>query len=241
MPNVQRQQCTIDGTRHFVETFNETVQDRAILSEIFEKSYGQLYQDMFALWYNRFKKNGYFVDFGATDGITISNTYLLEKDYGWQGIVAEPAKIFHQALFENRSCHISTECVFSQSNSAVLFSEPRNPEWSSIQKYDTDERRWFSGGNEKVYEVNTITLLDLLEKYNAPKAIDYLSIDTEGSEFEILECFDFTKYKINFITVEHNDIVENRDKIYNLLSSKGYDRVWTHMSSQDDWYVLKDI
>ena len=84
--------------------------------------------------------------------------------------------------------------------------------------------------------VETISLVDLLKKYNAPKHIDYLSIDTEGSEFDILENFDFNTYSFSVITCEHN-YTPMRDKIYDLLTSKGYERKLTEVSRWDDWYI----
>ena len=66
----------------------------------------------------------------------------------------------------------------------------------------------------------------MLIKYNAPKFIDYLSIDTEGSEYEILKNFDFKSYKFRVITCEHN-YNENREKIYELLTENGYERRFT--------------
>jgi hypothetical protein len=88
-----------------------------------------------------------------------------------------------------------------------------------------------------MYEVETITLGDLLETHAAPRIIDYLSIDTEGSEFEILSNFDFEKRLIRCITCEHN-FTANRDKIFKLLSSKGYKRKFVEFSDCDDWYFI---
>ena len=85
-------------------------------------------------------------------------------------------------------------------------------------------------------EIETITLTDLLGEYHAPKIIDYISIDTEGSEFKILEVFNFEKYKFKIIQVEHN-FTNDREKIFKLLSSKGYLRVFTSISKVDDWYI----
>ena len=73
-------------------------------------------------------------------------------------------------------------------------------------------------------------------KYDAPQRIDYLSIDTEGSEFEILKEFDFRKYTFSIITVEHN-YTAKRESIFQILSSHGYQRVLTEISKFDDWYV----
>jgi hypothetical protein len=86
------------------------------------------------------------------------------------------------------------------------------------------------------YNVETISLLDMLDKYNAPSIIDYMSIDTEGSEYEILKAFDFNRYKFKVISCEHN-FTSARDSIHRLLESKGYERKYEHLSQWDDWYV----
>lgn len=88
----------------------------------------------------------------------------------------------------------------------------------------------------KKYEVQTISLYDLLIKYQAPKYIDYLSIDTEGSEYEILKVFNFEEFTFGVITVEHNFTLQ-RDKIFALLTSHGYKRKYEDISDCDDWYV----
>lgn len=86
------------------------------------------------------------------------------------------------------------------------------------------------------YTVNTISLNDLLKKYNAPKTIDYLSIDTEGSEYEILSAFDFNEFSISVITVEHN-YTPARAALHELLTKAGYVRKCEEFSKFDDWYV----
>jgi hypothetical protein len=86
------------------------------------------------------------------------------------------------------------------------------------------------------YEVETVTLGDLLLSHNAPKYIDFLSIDTEGSEFEILKTFDFSEYSFGLICVEHN-FTKNRERISDLLTSNGYLQVLVEFSAFDDWYV----
>jgi len=90
----------------------------------------------------------------------------------------------------------------------------------------------------QTYSVTSISLEDLLNEYKAPYHIDYLSIDTEGSEYEILSAFDFSKYHIEVITCEHN-YTKSREKIYNLLANNGYKRVYEEISQFDDWYVKR--
>ncbi len=76
----------------------------------------------------------------------------------------------------------------------------------------------------------------MLRSNNAPKIIDYLSIDTEGSEFDILNAFDFGEYSFRVITCEHN-YTEKRLLIHDLLKKNGYKRVFEEISLFDDWYV----
>ena len=102
--------------------------------------------------------------------------------------------------------------------------------------FSGNDRHIISRQEGKKYEVQTISLNDLLRKYQAPKYIDYLSIDTEGSEYEILNAFDFSEYSIGIITVEHN-YSPKREMIFALLTSQGYKRKYENISNFDDWYV----
>ena len=85
------------------------------------------------------------------------------------------------------------------------------------------------------YRVETISLLDLLREHEAPRYIQYLSIDTEGSEYDILAAFDFDAYQFGLITVEHN-FTANRQKLHALLTGHGYVRALEVHSRWDDWY-----
>ncbi len=78
--------------------------------------------------------------------------------------------------------------------------------------------------------------MDLMAESNAPLNPDYLSIDTEGSEFEILSHFDFGRYPFKVITCEHN-FTPMREKLHDLLTSAGYVRKFESASQFDDWYV----
>ena len=76
-----------------------------------ENSRSQFKQDVFALMVNKFREGGYFVEFGATNGYDISNTYILEKQFGWQGILVEPAKMWHENLIKNREMRLFSTCT----------------------------------------------------------------------------------------------------------------------------------
>ena len=204
--------------------------------ELLPMSNSQLRQDLFVLSELDFKTGGYFVEFGATDGVSFSNSNLLESEFGWNGILAEPARKWHRHLRANRNAHIETDCVWSRSGETLTFNETEIAVLSTIDRFSDSDHHAKERTKGTRYTVNTISLDHLLEKHNAPRVIDYLSIDTEGSEYEILESFDFKKYRFRVITCEHNN-TPNRQKIFELLSGHGYERKLTGVSQFDDWYV----
>jgi len=210
-------------------------QDAKLLKAL-RHSRSQLGQDLFALSYLGFRPGGYFVEFGATNGIDLSNSYLLETQFGWNGIVAEPARRWHTDLRKNRICHIETNCVWRESDSVLTFNEADSGEYSTIDSYSSSDENSQKRRNGQTYSVETISLKDLLDKYKAPGTIDFLSIDTEGSEYEILRNFEFNKYQFRVITCEHNYGPE-REEIFALLTGHGYVRKFEELSTFDDWYV----
>ena len=196
--------------------------------------------DLFILLHLNFKKKGYFVEFGGGNGVINSNTHLMEKEFGWNGIISEPGKVYYPDILNNRNCHVEKLCVWSKNDAELTLVEaPKeiDPGMSSILDYAYDDKFAYVRKKGKKYQVRSITLIDLLKKYNAPKIIDYISIDTEGSEYEILKNFDFSEYKFNFITCEHMFIKKKRDDIYDLLTKNGYKRISEDLSLQDDWYI----
>lgn len=214
------------------------------------KSKSQLFQDLFVLFVLNEKRGGYFVEFGATNGVELSNTYLLEKDYGWRGIVAEPARCWADDLKKNRHCSVDFRCVWQETAKLLEFKETffrvlsTVDDLSRVDGFSTQE---FSAQGTKAraavlkYKVESVSLNDLLLSHNAPQEIDYLSIDTEGSEFVILKNFDFEKRIIKLITVEHNDVASYRKDIFSLLTAKGYTRLFELVSDFDDWYMHKSM
>ena len=202
------------------------------------ESKSQLKQDIFVLLEKNFMEGGFFVEFGATNGIDISNTFILEKKFNWDGILAEPNKQWHKDLKNNRSAKIETNCVWSKSGETINFMELDDKEFSTIEQFSDNDDHKRSTKTFVKRKVKTISLEDLLDKHGAPSKIDYLSIDTEGSEFEILKEFNFDKYDISIITCEHN-FTKSRNNIFSLLTSNGYERKYTGASKFDDWYVKR--
>jgi FkbM family methyltransferase len=225
------------SSRHDIDILTQLPEETALQRlKYLGKSKSQLKQDLFALSQLNFKRDGFFVEFGATNGLELSNTFLMESEFNWSGILAEPARCWHAELKLNRNCNIDTNCVWKESNTTIKFNEANSADLSTIYKYKDSDSHRDSRKNANVYDVKTISLNELLNKYNAPSEIDYLSIDTEGSEFDILNNFDFSKYKFKVITCEHN-YTDMRLKIFDLLTKHGYTRVYENLSLFDDWYI----
>jgi FkbM family methyltransferase len=183
----------------------------------------QVGQDKWVCETLNYKRFGYFLDIGAFDGIQISNTYYLERYLLWDGICVEAGKDNFQNLVNNRLCKCINKAVWS-SNGIVGFNE-----------------NWTVGGIEQGgYEIESITIDKLLRDNNCPKDIDYISLDVEGAEYDVLTCFPFGEYKVKLWTIEHNAFSDEgvmRDKIRSLMDLNGYRLVTS--PEFEDWYVDK--
>lgn len=208
--------------------------DPAALNEL---STSQLGQDLWVLERSGFKRGGFFVEFGATDGVRLSNSYLLETQFGWHGICAEPNPRMFAQLQRNRSCIVTNACIGPRSGERVEFVLAEEY-GGRVQDMASDfhaakrEAYW----SDPAFRTSFVTesLHDTLTRLGAPRQIDYLSIDTEGSELEILAAFPFECWELRLITVEHN-FTPAREHIRSLLESKGYVRT---ERSHDDFYEL---
>ncbi len=198
-------------------------------------SNAQLGQDLWVLERTGYKRGGFFVEFGATDGVLLSNSHLLETQMQWKGICAEPNPKYFARLQRNRRCTVSDACIGPRSGEVVEFvlADEFGSMAADMQRDMHGERRqayWADQGNRTQF--TTESLHDLLVRLGAPREIDYLSIDTEGSEYAILSTFPFDRWAVRLITVEHNYSAD-RERIRALLEGQGYKRT---EAQWDDWY-----
>lgn len=196
---------------------------------------GELCQDLWVLFETANKTGGYFVEFGAADGSTNSNTLLLERDYRWRGALAEPCPVFERKVALGREAFVSHRGIAPVPGFATLTVAP-DPFKSAFESFSMPDLHSESRSHGWQCQVETETLEDFLRRANAPTAIDYLSIDTEGSELAILQTLVWPSWDISLLSVEHNYSAQ-RQGIYSLLRSKGYERRFPRLSMWDDWYV----
>ena len=178
------------------------------------------------------------MEFGAADGNTSSNTYLLEKEHKWKGILAEPSHLWPKILKKERKCALDFRCVWTTSGEQVEFNQVPDHDLSTISQFSECDMHAEARKKGIKYKVETVSLNDLLKQHSAPKSIDYISVDTEGSELDILKAFNFDAYKVKIFTIEHN-YAPAREQIYALMTSKGYIRKFEMCSAFDDWYIKK--
>jgi len=200
------------------------------------KSSGQILQDLWVAFETQERKNGFFVEFGGGDGRWFSNSWFLERELGWGGIIAEPARCWYPMLRHNRACFIDDRCVWTRSGETVTFNQAPIQLHSTIDRYSGGDALAKTREGGELYPVETVSLNDLLTFWRAPRRIDYLSVDTEGSELDILSAFDFAAWDVRLITVEHNH-TPRRQPMHDLLASKGFRRKFETLSGVDDWYV----
>lgn len=192
-------------------------------------SYSQFGQDNWVLSY--FKK-GIFVDVGFNDGVTISNTKLLD-DLGWSGVGIDP---FPRNFDYRKNTKIEIGCVYKE-NKEVEFTCASD--LGGIKEHIEAHKSHSWVLKAETIKIESKTLEYFIKKNNLPKKIEYLSMDTEGSEYEIFSTFNFNEYTFGCITCEHNGEWEKRKKIKEILEKNNY--IFIKELGVDDCFIHKSV
>lgn len=204
---------------------HEDVRKHFSHNEIEKKGFaGQHGQDMFAMTYFKNKKEGFFVDIGANDGISLSNSYVLEKKYNWDGLCVEPLPNEFQKLKSIRTCKLEQKCIGEKIGKAkflmhdMLSGIVEAYHKKHLNRIARDEKQAGKKVERKYLTVDVVPLKNLLEKYKVKK-VDFLSIDVEGGEKVVLNGIDLRQSNVQLIAIENNykDI-----EIYKKIVSQGY-------------------
>jgi FkbM family methyltransferase len=208
--------------------------DELILGQL-PHSRAQLLQDIVALLASNMRKGGYFVEVGVGDGENLSNSLLLERQFGWNGILVEPNRDSHNSIRATRKARLVTKAAYSRGGERVVFtSMEKLGELSGIGSHLDSSR---VTADSKSYEVTTETLDQILKSEAAPLAIDFMSIDTEGSEIEVLKGLSFDRWKVDFLAIEHNHQPGKLSELRRMLEPVGYRQVLSHVSEFDAWFL----
>jgi hypothetical protein len=211
------------------------------------KSYSQFGQDRFVIdQVFKGRRDGYFFEAGAGDGLALSNTLLLERDYGWTGILVEPTKAFRKLKRNRPKAHCDDSCLAAEHKTVTLV-EIHDRGQGAIRE-DSDDNLFLSraldatrgvdlatmnsgwGEARKSYLKRAVPLAVVLDKYAAPQEIDYFSLDVEGFEYEILRAFPFERYRFNCLGIERPP-----QPLHDLLLARGYARLG--VLGEDTFYV----
>lgn len=177
----------------------------------FKYAKSQFNQDI-SLYYNFFqrKRNGYFVEIGAYDGISLSNTFFFEKNLKWKGLLIEGGEMNCKKLKENsiyrKNSNIICTAICKTDN--INFND--NGNLGSIIH---------SNNTKHIQKCNTLKNITTFYKI---KSIDLFSLDVEGSELEVLETFDFDVIVSHWMIEWNHLSKDSKIKIEKLLNSYGY-------------------
>jgi FkbM family methyltransferase len=163
---------------------------------------GQELQDMYAYLYFKGKRDGFFIDIGAYDGITISNTYALER-IGWTGICVEPVPEIYRALVKNRNCTCVNAAIYKDDAEQAFIQTKRGRSGITENMSTESLKAAEAEGILSNVRIKPISF-DHLMRNSDTDYVDFLSIDVEGSELGVLESIDFDKYKFGLIAIEAN-------------------------------------
>ena len=234
---LQHPETLANRVRSIAETYDYSI-DRFMLyySEHFRDCNSQWSQDIFVSYMLKQKKNGVFLELGGADGVTHSNTYSLQQKYSWSGTLIEPHPLQFQLLRTTRQSKKNRllQCAISINNERGTVQLSDHGQLSSIQGYaSNDLHSRARNQSSKTFTVSCIPFKDVFDAYDE---IDYLSLDVEGPEIELLTHVDWSKSP-TIITVEHNWRSTAISGLRNLLENKGYVEAFR----DHDWLTRGDL
>jgi hypothetical protein len=263
--------------KHLFEKREPGVSPATIYREVFSPArykagyFSQFGQDLFLnRWFFKDHRGGVFVDVGAYDGITGSNTYYFERQLGWRGVAIEANPEAVAKLVRNRSCEIFDGCAYDHDGTVEFIMltepprleakqpllEPRNTAsivfdgrhagtmLSGIGKHLQEQGRMSRAEREHQLQKSALSekccRIDTILRRLQMRVVDFLDIDVEGAECEVLRGIDFQTFHVNVISVEWNP---RFSEVYALLTEAGfeyqgllmYDEIFTNKSLRFSW------
>lgn len=194
--------------------------------------------------------NGFFIEAGANDGISQSNTLMYEKKYGWTGLLIEPSSIKYEECKKNRpNCLVENFALVSEcyTDETIYGDFSHTNTSSSLCGQVTKKEDYFDedlvynldlkNKNSSIVDVPCTTLNKLLKKHNI-KNIDFFSLDVEGYEIEVLNGFDLNYYRPKYFLIETgNEYRFNLIKSY--METKNY-KILENISDVDTLFTYEN-
>ena len=194
------------------------------------RSASQLGQEFLPFFFGL--NSGYFCEVGANDGLRFSNTLYLES-IGWDGLLIEPDPRNMKSLEETRHVNILHFAATNVDDYSLTLNLAPDTLFSGNLNSMNNATLPYNG----FVLVKGFKLASMLESVKAPSAIDLLTIDTEGNEFDVLLGMDFKKYQVRIVCVEHNYNLEKLSKIKSYLDPLGFAQILPVASQFDAWFI----
>ena len=192
--------------------------------------FAQVHQDQVLI--NLIGPRGYFIDLAANDAVEYSNTLALER-HGWNGLCIEPNPRYWYGLSHRKCAVVGALIGATKEKVEVKF---RGVYGGIVGKMDQKLANRKREPDSAVEQRYTSPFLTILEMFNVPKQIDYLSLDVEGAEYLVMKDFPFELYQIKIMTVERPS-----NELKKLLEDKGFlflkdlawwgETLWAHQST----------
>ena len=197
----------------------------------FQKSWSEYGQDYYVDRLLKQKRRGFFVELGAHDGESMSNTLFLEKERDWNGILIEGNPIVYEKLLKkNRKCY-SINCCVSNDMNAMEFTLADHLSSANVTMTKSQSKRinYIKKGHAdkdfgKVVTIKCQSFNDIMDAIGV-NYIDFFSLDVEGAELYILQSIDWRRFYIDIFFIETD---QNRDDIIQYMSSVGYVHLGEH-------------
>lgn len=192
----------------------------------------QLNQDIFALLVNQFKP-GYYIEIGANDGFTLSNTLYLEEHFGWSGLLAEANPKYADSLARRKHATIINKAIadeagFEQFTDAGLHGGLTK--WlDALHACHTDQALRIS--------VPCITLKQMFDEVRVPEVIDFFSVDVEGGELPIVRQLVQNERRVRCGCIEVNQRENDFDMMKGLLERSDYKIAWEGLTGHDIYFT----
>lgn len=186
---------------------------------------------------------GFYVECGANNG-AYGCTYLLEKDFRWRGILIEAIPALYEQCVENRPRDTCINACLDSAEGETEFIEYKEYKGcSGIKKNFGKHRRYVNTDTDdhESFLIKTTTLAKVLDEHKAPTVIDYLALDAERSELEILKVFPFDRYKFKAMSIEMGGVTFK--ELTNLMKDNGYIRVDNQFNRilYEAYFIHKDF
>ena len=197
--------------------------------------HSQLHQDMWALEQSSCKRSGFYMDIGSNDGSVLSNTFMLDTKFGWQGVCSDPFP--HNMA--NRTCAVAQGVVWSEAGKPMTFDQADGGDdvFSKVDEVSSNREGAIAKSNQNFHQVTMMskTANQIFEEHKVPPVVDFLSLDVEGSETHVLHGINFQAHCFRNVAVETNLREPDRSDMRTLFESKGY----TYAGSEkfDDYYT----